>query len=85
MGRGVDEEEVSESVVLLVAVDVMDLVSVGNRTVFRLPDDDVSESMSASDLASEVSLAGDVVAVGSFRLRSGLCHAPSLSHSPRSR
>jgi hypothetical protein len=39
----IDEEEVAESVVLLVPVDVVDLIAVGDGSVDGLPGDDVAE------------------------------------------
>jgi hypothetical protein len=88
VGESVDEGEVGEGVVLLVAVPVVDLVAVRDGAVDGLPGDDVPELESvgvAGRLASEVALAGDVLPVGPERLRSALAHERSLSHSPRSR
>jgi hypothetical protein len=88
VGERIDEDEVDESVVLLVAVRVVDLVSGGDGSVGRLPGDDVPELESigvSGRMSSEIALAGDVLAIRSLGLRSALSHAPSLSQSPRSR
>jgi len=88
VGDGIDEEEVGESVVLLVTVDVVDLVAVGDGSVDGLPGDDVPELEPVGVIgapSAEIALAGDVLSVWSLGLRSALSHADSLPHSPRAR
>jgi hypothetical protein len=85
VGDGVDEEEVVEGVVLLVAVDVVDLEAFGLGTVDGFPGCDVSELESSVHVASEIALAGDVLSIRSASLWSSLSHADSLLHSPLSR
>jgi hypothetical protein len=87
VGCGVNEEEVGEGVVLLVSVDVVDLVALGDWPVSGFPSEDVAElePLSSAGGASEVALSGDEESVSSLGLGAGLSHAPSLSHSPLSR
>lgn len=74
MGDGIDGDEVFDSVVLLVAVDVVDLVPFGDGSEVLLPNNVMLESGPSIDGAAEVSLARDVEAVCASWLRSGLCH-----------
>jgi hypothetical protein len=82
---GINKEEVGEAVVGLVPVDVVDLVSVWDWPVDGFPGADVSELEAvgvAGGLASEITLAGDVLAVGSLGLWSALSHSRPTPDSP---
>ena len=85
VGEGIDEEEVCEPVILLVAVEMVDLVAVRLGAVLGFPCCNVAEGESSADVASEVAASGDVLSICPTSLWSSLSHAPSLPHSPRSR
>ena len=81
VGGGVHESEVGEPVVLLVAVDVVDLVAGSDGSVRSLPCDDMGQSKPSVEGASEVALGCDVEAIWSGWLRPSLSHVPSLAVS----
>jgi hypothetical protein len=93
MGDGIDGDEVLDSVVELVSIDVVDLVSWGDSSEVLLPNNVVLESLSAFVLAPEIALSRDAVAVWSGWFRSCLSHRSGFTvlqvqysrSSPRSR
>jgi hypothetical protein len=74
MGDGIDGLEIGDSVVELVAVDVVDLLSGWDGSEVLLPGNVVLVSESAFVVPSEIALAGDVIAVCSGGLWSCLSH-----------
>ncbi len=74
VGDGIDGDEVLDSVVELVAVDVMDLVSWGDGSEVLLPNNVVLEPDSPFVPAPEVAFRRDVIAVRSSWFRSCSSH-----------
>jgi hypothetical protein len=74
VGNGIDGDEVLDSVVLLVAVDVVDLVSWWDGSEVLLPNNVMGEPLPSADVAAEIALARDVETVCASWLRSGLSH-----------
>jgi hypothetical protein len=76
-----DELQVSDVVVLLVAVPVVDAAPNGDGSVMALPFDNVRESQPSVNVAPEVSGCGDVVSVWSLWPWSAFSHSGSITVS----
>ena len=76
-----DELDIPDAVVLLVAVDVVEVVPFGDRAELPFPDFDVLQDEPPTVEPSQIPGSGDVVSVGASWLRSSLTHEHSLTVS----
>ena len=85
MGDGIDGDEVADPVVLLVAVDVVDLVPWWDGSSLSLPNSVVLEAEPSPVVAPEVALRRDVLPIGTGCPRTGLTHDSGLTVSQYTR